>query len=202
MDICVFGDSIAYGYYDLEKGGWANRLRIYLDNKKFGGAIYNLGISGDITDDVLKRFVVETSAREPELIIFSIGINDAQWLIAEKHIRVALEKFEENIKELISKARNYNFSIAFVGFNPVEEEKTSPIPWRTNITYKNENIEKYNNKLGEICEKENIKFINLYSEMVKMDYKKLLHDGLHPNAKGHEWIAQKVIKEIFNDQSQ
>lgn len=194
MDICVFGDSIAYGYFDLEKGGWVNRVRIYLDNKKFDGAVYNLGISGEITGDILKRFEIETTARDPKLIIFAVGINDAQWMIKEKQIRVALKKFEKNIKELINKARNRNYSCVFVGFNPVDEEKTSPIPWRPNIIYKNDNIRIYNDKIKEICEKENIKFIDLYGEMMKIDYRKMLYDGLHPNAKGHEWIANEAIK--------
>ena len=29
MKICVFGDSIAWGACDFEKGGWADRLKTY-----------------------------------------------------------------------------------------------------------------------------------------------------------------------------
>ncbi len=33
MNICIFGDSITYGAFDTEKGGWVNRLHLYLDSK-------------------------------------------------------------------------------------------------------------------------------------------------------------------------
>lgn len=37
IDILIFGDSITYGAWDSEKGGWVNRLRLTLENK---GEIY------------------------------------------------------------------------------------------------------------------------------------------------------------------
>jgi lysophospholipase L1-like esterase len=52
--ICVFGDSITWGAYDPERGGWVNRLRNDLEKKEIES--YNLGISGDTTADLLKRF--------------------------------------------------------------------------------------------------------------------------------------------------
>ena len=56
----IFGDSITYGVIDRE-GGWANRLRKYLDartldsNGKDLFMLYNLGISGDTSADLLAR---------------------------------------------------------------------------------------------------------------------------------------------------
>jgi len=32
--------------------------------------------------------------------------------------------------------------------------------------------------------------------MVREDYETMLIDGLHPDSKGHEWMANKIIKEI------
>ncbi|MCK9378783.1 MAG: SGNH/GDSL hydrolase family protein [Candidatus Moranbacteria bacterium] len=53
MNTCIFGDSIIEGYYDdEEKNGWVNRLKsIFSDDE-----IYNLGISGDSTENLLNRF--------------------------------------------------------------------------------------------------------------------------------------------------
>ena len=31
--ICVFGDSTAWGAWDMEKGGWVNRLWFYINEK-------------------------------------------------------------------------------------------------------------------------------------------------------------------------
>ena len=58
--ICIFGDSIAWGASDLEFGGWVARLRNYLETEKYDSSIYNCSISGDSTQDLLKRFSNET----------------------------------------------------------------------------------------------------------------------------------------------
>lgn len=196
MNICIFGASIAYGAYDLEKGGWANRLRIYLDNKDYDGETYNLGISGDTTRGLLARLEAEASIRNPKAIIFSIGTNDSTLLIKEGQNWVPIEEFENNLRQIFSQAKKYTSELIFAGIAPVDEEKTSPIPWATNIIYKNSEIEKYNERVKNICQEQNVKFIDLYSEMIKMDYKNMLCDGLHPNSEGHRWVAEKIIGEI------
>ena len=47
MTICIFGDSITWGAYDPEQGGWATRLRNYFEKQDNDVDVYNLGISGD-----------------------------------------------------------------------------------------------------------------------------------------------------------
>jgi lysophospholipase L1-like esterase len=114
--ILCFGNSITYGYCDIELGGWVQRLRKFLDEKvkqntKLYFEVYNLEIPGDTTEDLLKRFKTETKARlieldkEDVIIIFSIGINDSQYIHDEASLRVPERKFKENIKKLISLAK-------------------------------------------------------------------------------------------------
>ena len=69
--ICVWGDSIAYGNDDVE-GGWCDRLKRYCNEKDSNQSIYDVAISGDNTDKLLKRFPTEVSARDPDVIIFAI----------------------------------------------------------------------------------------------------------------------------------
>jgi acyl-CoA thioesterase I len=197
MNICIFGDSITYGAFDPEKGGWANRVRLHLDGKDdFDDEVYNLGISGDNSEGLLERFYSETKFREPGFLIFAIGINDSQYIISENQNRIPIERFEQNIKELITKSRKIADKILFVGLTPVDENKTTPIPWNTDKMYKNEYVEKYNNKIKEICENDRIYFIDIFSEMTKKDYKAMLIDGLHPNEEGHKWMADQITKEL------
>lgn len=195
--ICIFGASITYGAWDFEKGGWANRLRLHLDNNKFYSEVYNLGISGNTTSDLLKRFDTELEARKPDKIIFSIGNNDSILLIKEKCQMTQIEKFEENIKVLISKSRKQTQNIVFTGLTPVDEERTSPIPWATNKIYKNQYIKIYNDKIKEICDSEKIKFIDLYDKFINLEnYKEILEDGLHPNSDGHQLIFEIIKQNI------
>ena len=205
MNICVFGASITYGSGDTN-GGWVQRIRKLLDEKNLSDPdayflVYNLGIGGNTTEDLLERFKFELEQRidedEKTVIIFSIGGNDSVYLIKEKHNRVPIDKFEKNINKLIFQTRKYTKDITFIGLTPADKKKTSPVPWDANIIYNNIYIERYNSKLKEICQKEKIRFINLYSKLIKMDYKKLLEDGLHPNSNGHEWMAKKIIDSIL-----
>ena len=87
--ILVFGDSISYGKWDKE-GGFVQRMKNFLDEETLSKSenehtIYNLGVSGNTTEDLLERFEFETKQRlkedDEELIfIFAIGVNDSQFI--------------------------------------------------------------------------------------------------------------------------
>jgi len=62
MSILVFGDSITWGTADFEHGGWVTRLFIEL-GRDFEIDVYNLGVSGDKTPDLLERFESESKSR-------------------------------------------------------------------------------------------------------------------------------------------
>ncbi|MBU6500990.1 MAG: hypothetical protein KGJ89_02590 [Patescibacteria group bacterium] len=109
MNICIFGDSITWGASDTEKGGWVERLKTYFGNK-YEAIIYNLGIPGDTTIDLLKRVESECKSRKPDLIIFSIGINDL-W----RDDRTPIKKFAENIARLHRIAKKIHQKRDFYG---------------------------------------------------------------------------------------
>lgn len=200
--ILVFGDSITYGAWDRE-GGWVSRLRKFLDGKRLADSdsyflVYNLGISGDNTDGLLERFEFEAKQRLDEengnIIAFAIGINDSQFVQSKKSFRVIPEKFKENIQKIIRLAQRYSTKIVFVGLTPVDEAKTSPLPWNADRFYKNEYIQKYGGIVKDVCKENKICFIEISGKFMKSDYTKLLEDGLHPNSEGH-----KIIFEIVKD---
>jgi len=202
--ILIFGDSITWGYHDKE-GGWVQRLRNFLYEKMlldsdFDYPIYNLGISGDTTEDVLERFEFETKQRRKEnekvIIIFGIGVNDSQFFINKKELRIPPEKTKENIQKLIKLSKKFTEKIIFVGLTPVDESKVIPVPWRTEISYKNEYIQEYNEIIKFICKENKINFIEIFEKWTKFNYKKLLEDGAHPNSEGHEKIFE-VVKEFL-----
>lgn len=192
MNICIFGDSITEGYYDEEKGGWVNRVKEKLNGDK----IYNFGISGDTTEDLLGRFYSDINNKNPDMNIFAIGVNDSEFSQKEKRNLVDFNKFKENISRLIEKSKKFTKNIIFIGLVSVDEIRVSPIPWNLNWHYLDKDVEKYDRAIKEICDSKNIKFIDIYNEMKKVDYEKLLSDGIHPNSEGHKWIAEKVIKEL------
>ncbi len=197
--ILVFGDSLVYGAWDLEKGGWVNRLRLFLDKEnvsdsEFYYPVYNLGVSGDTSNDVLRRFELETKnrLREEMIFIFGIGTNDSAWIHSKNEFWVPPKEFEGNIRKLIKLAQNFSSKIVFVGLISVDETKTTPISWNTDIFYKNEYIKKYDELLEKICNEEKVGYIKLFGKIPK----ELLEDGCHPNSEGHKRIFE-IIKNFL-----
>jgi len=197
MQILVFGDSIAYGCFDKE-GGWAWRLRKFLEElhpeKHF---FYNLSIPEDeSTEEVIKRFEVETKARlsleNNLLIIFAIGINDSEFMNNQNCLRTPPEKFKANIQKLINLAKRFPSKVVFIGLTPVDEQKLDPIPWCPDRSYKQEHIRKFNEVIKSVCRKDKVHFVELFERLNKMDYKKLLEDGCHSNSEGHKVIFEIV----------
>lgn len=186
--ICIFGDSITRGGIDKEKGGWANRLRIYIESKDSDIRTYNLGISGDNTYDVIERFDAEAGAREPRIIIFAIGINDSAFSKSADDNYVPLKNFIKNLEVLKNKAKKFAPQIIFIGLTKVDEEKTLPIPWHKDFYHKNEDVVTYDQAIKDLCQKNNLLFIPMYDLLDKED----LDDGLHPNSAGHEKMFQRV----------
>lgn len=200
--ILVFGDSIAYGAWD-KQGGWVQRLRQFLDDKNlsdlgdFPNLIYNLGISGNTSQDLLERFEFEASQRSKDgedemIILFAIGSCDSDFVHSRNDFWVLPEKFEENIKKLIIFAQKFSLKIVFVGHTPADELRVCPMPWDKDKSSKNENIQRYNQIIKQVCAKNNVYFIEIFENWIKIDYKKLLEDGLHPNSEGHQKIFEAV----------
>jgi len=200
--ILIFGDSIAYGAWDTEKGGWVQRIKSFLDEETLSESeneyrIYNLGVSGNTTEDLLERFEFETKQRlkedDEELIfIFAIGVNDSQFIHSKNGLRFSPEEYEDNLNELLNLAKKFSLKIIFIGLTPIDETKTTPIPWDTDKSYKNEYINKFNDILRKFCKEKKIYFIEIFERLIERDYQNLLEDGLHPNSEGHKKVFEIV----------
>ncbi|HBI17279.1 MAG: hypothetical protein UR60_C0022G0033 [Candidatus Moranbacteria bacterium GW2011_GWF2_34_56] len=186
--INIFGDSIVCAGY-VDEGGWVSRLRNYLEkNNTEEATVYNLGVNGNDTDGLLKRFKIENEARTPDLIIIAIGTNDACYLKSKNDNYVPLERFKDNLLEIIKQAKEFTSEIIFVGPTIVDESKTMPNIWSDDEFMDNKNIKNYNDKIKEICQKNDLLFI----EMIDLLNEEDLEDGLHPNSKGHEKMFLRI----------
>jgi acyl-CoA thioesterase I len=194
-NICIFGDSITWGAVDKAEGGWAQRLKKFIDNNTDEYETYSLGVSGDTTINLLKRFEIESQARNPEIIILAIGTNDSAYINEINNTVIPLDLFEKNIKELINLARKFTQQIVIIGLPKVDESKVQPFrDSSTGKQYANNNLKKYSDKLAEISRENQLIFIDVFNILSVED----LGDGLHPNENGHkklyEYIKNKLIE--------
>lgn len=201
----VFGDSIAQGSWD-PFGGWVQRVRRVLDehylndpDKRF--LSFNMGISGDTSERILKRFPAEMKARynadEPLIILFAVGMNDSLVDFETGTNQISEADFEDNIKKLTGLARQYTDKIGFVGLNPINEAEVNPIPWSPGSAYWFNAVHSYNSILDRFCADNDIPFVDVWARWQGEDYKDWLFDGVHPNALGHQKIASVALKQFL-----
>jgi len=188
--ICVFGDSVLWGWGLPFRIGWVNLLRNYIEDKSnFTMNLYDLGIDGETTEGILGRFNVESSARKPDMIIFATGVNDSAYRKTKAHPLVSVGAFEKNIHLLIEKARRFTKNIVFVGLCLGDERLTMPLPASTTgKCFDKENVKIYNDIIKKVCKKEKVLFVDVLDKLTDADF----CEGLHPSASGHE----KIFKEV------
>jgi len=135
--ILIFGDSIVFGNWD-EQGGWVNRLKSFFFKECLNNSdyymVYNIGVSGDTSCELLERFEFEIKHRlwereeigekEEIIIVLSTGKNDAAFIKNRNSFSVSINSFIINIKQLLTIAKKYSAKIIFVGPALVDETKT------------------------------------------------------------------------------
>jgi lysophospholipase L1-like esterase len=184
--ITILGDSITFGRGGQE-GGWVGLLKKHFERQDFYNVVYNLGIPGDTSKSLLKRFDVECHARikyvwpgDKHILIVAIGTNDSR--LWGKKVETQPGKFRDNIVKLINLARKYTKHIVFVGLTPVVDELTANYDNKT--TFTSVRVLKYNNILREVCSKKKVKFLNLLPLL--SNFEEFTEDGLHPNQAGYQ----------------
>ena len=205
MRVLIFGDSIAQGFWD-SRGGWVERLREHYDSLALNNlrnhnepAIFNLGISGDTTENLLARVELETSVRrssgESLVVVLAIGTNDE--LFENNHQRVAPDEFEKNIRKLLEIIKPLSDKIIFVGNAACDEKLTTPVFW-ADIQYTNEQMNKYEKIIEKVALEQSIPFTPLFLPFkTALDNgQDLLADGLHPNDAGHQLIFELVLPQL------
>lgn len=195
MRICVFGGSQTYGSNDRVQGGWVQRLRRFFETEGYDISVYNCGVSGDTTAKLLSRFEIECRARDPEIVIFAIGINDSRYLNAPDNLAVPQPQFQKNLQELINQAQSLSKKIIFLSLTNVVESKLMPTPWHKNEYYTHHNITAYNQHLHNICQKNNLPLIDVLNLLDDAE----LEDGLHPDSNGHEKLYITVRDYLLNN---
>jgi lysophospholipase L1-like esterase len=202
--LLAFGDSITWGAWDTE-GGWVARLRKEIDKRnlsdpEFYCSVYNLGISGETSSALLKRFSSEAKHRikieeENPIIIIATGTNDAKFIKSKNTHLVPLEEYQKNIIQLIKQLKTITSNALFLTPPFVNESNVNVSSKGDERLLFNKDLSQYARVVKEETLKRKIPCIDVqqfFNEKTMLDI-----DGVHPNDKGHEEIY-KHLKEILN----
>lgn len=205
--ILIFGASTAHGVGG-EHGGWANRVKADYTNPNASEwcMVYELGIPGNTARDVADRFEAETLARLPKkdpkqtFILFSAGTNDSRAIDEPNKYIHTPDEYATNVQAFIQLSRQHAEHTLCIGLTPVDQPKTNPKlnPLTGSSSYfTNSRIKRFEEVLFEVCEREGVLCVPLF-DSVPEDWTEqyLFTDGMHPNAKGYDWIYSKVKTHI------
>lgn len=189
MNICVFGDSVTFAGYI--KNSWANLLRWQFESlRNEYYEVFNLGVSGDTSVDILKRLPTEAAARAPDQIVFAFGVNDSAYIFDTHEPLVTESDFTENVQTLIQQAKTFTNNIVFIGLVLGDDSILKPFPGSSKgNSYDHERVKRYDQILKTVAIEHKCLYIDLSQALSPDDF----DDGLHPNEIGHQKMFQ-VIK--------
>lgn len=200
--ILCFGDSITRGTSD-PLGGWPQRVANYLRGiyvHENGGpmhSIYNLGVSLDTSTDLVKRMENELRARGSSncIVLILIGTNDSSY--SENGETAVDEKlYQDNLRRCIDVAKKRIGKTMLIGLPACDESKLQPVPWRTDTSYSNKNIARYNDLARKVAKESEVAFEDLFKDFKELDAEIYLRDGIHPTEAGYQYIADRIKKKV------
>lgn len=198
MTNCLFfGDSITFGEYDGVFGGYVDYLKRFCYSEFYHHQAkevncFNLGIGGETTFGLLNRFDIETKARlssDENLFFFFYGANDLA--INNGNELVSLQDFEKNLIQIIKKAKSYSENVYLISILPISQ-KIDGVKVASGKLRSTEQISRYNETLKKISTELNLQYLDIFSNFNLQKEELISKDGIHPNEKGYELIAENL----------
>lgn len=182
MKIIAFGDSLTVGYLSpFEATPYAEFLQPMLDPKT---EIYVAGVSGETTDDMLRRFDRQVIGNAPDHVIILGGTNDLGWGISIDQIVANLARMYQSAQ----KAGITPIACAVPSLLGADEF----IPPRRAL----------NRRIQETAKERKIPFADLFTPTADSAgrlLEKYSQDGLHLTPEGYRKIAHVLYETVFKE---
>jgi len=187
MRICFFGDSFVSGTGDDACLGWVGRACAAARRAGRDVTCYNLGIRGDTTAHVLKRWRDEADARlvaeHDGRLVFSFGANDCCPATDGAGVRVAPGQALENAEAILKVARASRPTL-MVGPLPVGDVATD------------RRIVELSAEFATLCANLGVPYLELFGLVAASpvwSQEVARGDGAHPNMGGYREVAEAFM---------
>ena len=175
--LLILGDSISAGYGLKESENWVQLLEHSMKKSGQKLQIINSSISGDTTIGGLSRIERDLEEYRPNYVLIELGGNDA--------LRgYPIEKIKNNLVKIV----DASFTAEA---NPIIMQIRIPPNYGKNYVAAFENI------YSDIAEEKNIPLLTFLLEKVALDKSLMQLDGIHPNQKAQQIIANQVERELL-----
>ncbi|MEE2671520.1 MAG: arylesterase [Bdellovibrionota bacterium] len=173
--LVIIGDSITEGYGLSKEKAYPAVLEKMIQKNGHNYKVINGGISGSTTSSAMSRLTWFLRSK-PDMIILALGANDGL-----RGIKVDVSK--ANLEKFIEKCQQEKVKVVIAGMQ---------VP----PNYGEEYGKAFRQMYKDIISKYKIPSIPFLIEGVAGKAELNIEDGIHPNEKGHEIVAQNVYKHI------
>jgi len=195
--IIFFGDSITQA--GVNAGGYIKRIDSMCttegmaDKYEFIGA----GIGGNKVYDLYLRMESDVLAKEPDMVIIYIGVNDV-WHKSSSGTGTDADKFERFYQAIIDKLKAKNIKIILCTPAAIGEKTDFSNP-------QDGDMNEYSNIIRRIAKKNELALVDLRKAFLDHNLKNnpdnkdrgiLTTDRVHLNAKGNQLVAEEMWKVI------
>jgi len=176
--LLILGDSISAGFGLKESENWVQILEDSVNSSSVKLKIINSSISGDTTIGGLSRIKNDLATHQPNYVLVELGGNDA--------LRgYPIDKIKNNLLKII---------------DATFQAEANPIIMQIRIppNYGKKYVAAFESIYSEIAAEKNIPKMTFLLEKVALDKSLMQLDGIHPNQKAQQIIAEQVKKELLS----
>ncbi|UFT99033.1 SGNH/GDSL hydrolase family protein [Radiobacillus kanasensis] len=203
-DIVAIGDSLTQGVGDTtENGGYVGIIENTLKSTNEEIDIKNYGKRGNRTDqllDRLKQEEISESIKGAEIVLITIGANDIMKIVRENFTNLEYSlfvdeqvRYKDRLRKIMDTMLELNpdAKIYLIGFyNPFSQ-------YFQEIEQLDQIIDNWNATGQSVTDEyETVSFIPTYDLFENTEEDLFYSDNFHPNTKGYELMAERVLKAI------
>ncbi len=208
--IIMFGDSTTAERAGAVKKVYAARLLEALQSVGSTLSVTNAGVGSNTTSNARDRLARDVLAYRPRVVVIQFGINDAAVDVWKnppaRESRVALARYEENLRWMIAALRAGHVKPVLMTTNPVR--------WTTKLQslyghppYHPEEadgfdapvLSRYNAVVRRLAADLSVPLVDVHAAFTAKGADQLLLDGMHPNDAGHQLITDLLVP-VVRDQ--
>ncbi len=183
MKVICIGDSITRGFGVRNQDSW-----LYKANQELDATIINHGIPGDTTGGMLARFHGTVLKESPRVVMIMGGGND---------FRAGCPPYiaQSNVMSMVYTA-HANGILPIVGLTVPTDWDNIAERWRRlpQVGNPRESAMQYRQWLQEFSEATGTSTIDFYEVFAQKELSTFYLDGLHPNEKGQQLMAEYFVK--------
>lgn len=188
MRVVAFGDSLTVGYQSptTENPFYLETPYVdFISEKVYASQIEFIikGISGELTEEMLRRFNRDVIALKPDYVIILGGANDIGW-------GIKIEVIRDNLFSMCDMALNAGIAPILVTVPSIRGFDSLIHPRKV-----------LNNEIIDYCTSRSIIYIDYFKASAESDTLRLKsiysNDGLHLSTAGYKLLGEMLYKDVF-----